>query len=360
MKKKGLDYEKELEACKAIADPTRRLKALSRVLEEYVLNATCELDQRSVTINYYCIAETYFVLKQHVECLEKCKLGRVLAKGQGDIEIDFFVLEWLVLEANGNFKQCLKAAEEMVTLAQNRHDTARAVSCVARSQFCLGRFENAVQNSCLALRIIPDNSRVVHFVFGSHAMILFHSGKPKDALVFLQDSICAQETLSEAKGQLLKLMAGNLSTSKQFYLAVLYQSQALKCKKATKKDENDLIVYQNCLADVELAAKESPLQIRVCSIVGCNEAYEKMQRCNGCELYYLCKAHQLKIRNHVLKCPRFPDAIPRVDLSTQCRCCYDKPAQLSRCAKCQGVKYCSDKCQLIDWHRHKLFCVAKE
>lgn len=55
----------------------------------------------------------------------------------------------------------------------------------------------------------------------------------------------------------------------------------------------------------------------------------------------------------------FASALNVSELSTRCHYCWKlAEKKLSRCSKCQVVKYCSRTCQRNDWKTHKLECAS--
>lgn len=107
--------------------------------------------------------------------------------------------------------------------------------------------------------------------------------------------------------------------------------------------------------NLELADSLVDTDLRMCSLEDCFEIHEKIPRCLSCKLYYLCGNHSQEIYKHALTCHKYPDELPRMDLSTSCRSCF-KTGKLQVCAGCKRVRYCNAKCSKSDWKRHKLFC----
>ena len=121
--------------------------------------------------------------------------------------------------------------------------------------------------------------------------------------------------------------------------------------KSSTKDEKHRCWYKNCKQNKNIG------------VYVCNECYVAK---------YCCKEHQIKDWNirHKIHCDHIITImvavsndvsiiIDKIDISKQCNVCGKKSKLLKYCAQCKNVKYCSRKCQKIDWNtnNHKRICI---
>ena len=129
---------------------------------------------------------------------------------------------------------------------------------------------------------------------------------------------------------------------------------AYLCIKTSVRDYNHKCCwYKNCKEN-----KSIGVHIHVC-----NECYAAR---------YCCKEHQIKDWNirHKKHCDHIITImmavsnevsimVDKIDISKQCNVCGKESELLKYCAQCENVKYCSRKCQKIDWNinNHKQRCI---
>jgi tetratricopeptide (TPR) repeat protein len=155
----------------------------------------------------------------------------------------------------------------------------------------------------------------------STARILLHCKQVTRAVALMKRAVCIHKILSPA----------DLPSVEEKYAMTLAMEQTPKA--------------------VLLGARTT---LRVCSISGCKQMYRNMDRCNTCNVHYVCTEHVDTIFEHMGQCIAAPDVHKRFE--KKCRRCLKKGVTLQKCGKCGQVQYCSALCCQNDWHRHKQHC----
>lgn len=155
----------------------------------------------------------------------------------------------------------------------------------------------------------------------STARILLHCKQVTRAVALMKRAVCIHKILSP----------GDLPQVEEKYAMALAMEQTPKA--------------------VLLGARTD---LRVCSISGCKQMYKNMDRCNTCNVHYVCTEHVDTIFEHMGQCIAAPDVHKR--FKKKCRRCLKKGVKLHMCSKCSQVQYCSTLCSQNDWHRHKQHC----
>lgn len=211
----------------------------------------------------------------------------------------------------------------------------------------------------MAKKAMENNAAAFSELLTRFIMNLWGQGFYSMAVTQFKRAVLSHELTKSQSLSLHWYFAERFKGMKQCFRACVHLTPILKSLSESDplwaKCKEQFTLCWRASRNLKLADSLVDTDLRMCSLEDCFEIHENIPRCLSCKLYYLCGNHSQEIYKHALTCHKYPDELPRMDLSNYCRSCF-KTGKLQVCAGCKRVRYCNAKCSKKDWKRHKLFC----